>query len=61
MDPINYLFEKPMLSGRLARWQLLLSECDITYITHKTVKGKVIAEYLVENPIDDYQLMFAPE
>lgn len=31
MDPLKYLFEKPALSGRTARWQLLLSEFDITY------------------------------
>ena len=29
MDPINYIFEKPGLTGRIARWQMLLSEYDI--------------------------------
>lgn len=30
MDLLKYLFEKSPLSGRLARWQLLLAEFDIT-------------------------------
>ena len=29
MDPIKYIFEKPALTGRIARWQMLLSEYDI--------------------------------
>jgi hypothetical protein len=35
MDPLKSLFEKPALTGRTARWQLLLSEFDITYVTKK--------------------------
>ena len=31
MDPIKYIFEKPALTGRIARWQVLLSEYDIIY------------------------------
>ena len=26
MDPIKYIFEKPTLSGRIARWQMILIE-----------------------------------
>ena len=33
LDPIKYLFEKPALTGRLARWLLLLSELDLKYVT----------------------------
>ena len=29
MDPIMYIFEKPSLSGRIARWQMILTEYDI--------------------------------
>ncbi|EOY06953.1 Uncharacterized protein TCM_021512 [Theobroma cacao] len=29
LDLIKYIFEKPSLSGRVARWQVLLSEYDI--------------------------------
>ena len=33
MDPLKYVFEKPALTGRIARWQMLLSEYDIQYVT----------------------------
>ena len=37
LDPIKYIFEKPSLSGRIARWQVLLSEFDILYVDRKSV------------------------
>ena len=33
LDPIKFIFEKPSLSGRIARWQVLLSEFDILYVS----------------------------
>ena len=33
LDPIKYIFEKPSLFGRIARWQVLLSEFDILYVS----------------------------
>ena len=33
LDPIKYIFEKPSLSGRIAMWQVLLSEFDILYVS----------------------------
>ncbi|XP_077232518.1 uncharacterized protein LOC143869845 [Tasmannia lanceolata] len=50
MDSLKYLFEKPTLTGRTARWLLLLSEFDITYVTQKSVKGQEYYFYsLVHN------------
>ena len=37
-------------TGRTARWLLLLSEFDITYVTQKSIKGRAIAEHLAEHP-----------
>ena len=34
LDPIKNLFEKPALTGRLARWLLLLSEFNLIYVKH---------------------------
>ncbi|XP_077242553.1 uncharacterized protein LOC143883076 [Tasmannia lanceolata] len=56
MDPMKYLFEKPALIGRTARWLLLLSEFDITYVTQKSVKGRIIAEQLADAPTEDAEL-----
>ena len=33
MDPIKYIFEKHALSGRIARWKMVLTEYDIQYTT----------------------------
>ena len=57
MDPIKYIFEKPALTGRIARWQMLLSEYDIVYVTQKAVKGSTLASYLAHQPVNDYQSM----
>ncbi|XP_017428581.2 uncharacterized protein LOC108336620 [Vigna angularis] len=57
VDPIKFIFEKPALTGRIARWQMLLSEYDIVYVTQKSVKGSALAEYLAHQPIGDYQPM----
>ncbi|XP_077228548.1 uncharacterized protein LOC143861512 [Tasmannia lanceolata] len=53
MEPLKYLFEKPALTGRTTRWLLLLSKFDITYVTQKSVKGRAVAEQLVEIPIKE--------
>ncbi|XP_058784368.1 uncharacterized protein LOC131659152 [Vicia villosa] len=55
MDPIKYLFENPTLTGRIARWQMLLSEYDIQYRAQKAIKGSVLADHLAYQPIDDGQ------
>ncbi|RDY14324.1 Retrovirus-related Pol polyprotein, partial [Mucuna pruriens] len=35
MDPLKYIFEKPALTGRIARWQMALSEYDIVYTKYE--------------------------
>jgi len=57
MDPIKYIFEKPALTGRIARCQMLLSEYDILYVTQKAIKGSALADFLVHQPVEDYQPM----
>ncbi|XP_070035086.1 uncharacterized protein [Nicotiana tomentosiformis] len=52
MDPLKYIFQNPMPTGKLAKWQILLTEFDIIYVTQKAVKGKALADHLAENPVD---------
>ncbi|XP_006574063.1 uncharacterized protein LOC114414954 [Glycine soja] len=56
-DPIKYIFENPALTRRIARWQVLLSEFDIINVTQKAIKGSALADYLDQQPINDYQPM----
>ncbi|OMO57947.1 Integrase, catalytic core [Corchorus capsularis] len=55
LDPIKYVFEKPGLSRRIARWQVLLSEYDIEYVSQKAVKGSAIADFLADRARDEYE------
>src|SRR3954469_7171224 len=55
IDPIKYIFEKPALTGRIARWQMLLSEYYIEYHAQKAVKGSILADHLAHQPINEYQ------
>ncbi|XP_077232166.1 uncharacterized protein LOC143866923 [Tasmannia lanceolata] len=59
MDPLKYLFEKPALTGRTARWLLLLFEFNITYVTQKSIKGRVIAEQLADSPAENNEFLKA--
>ncbi|KAG9450001.1 hypothetical protein H6P81_009966 [Aristolochia fimbriata] len=40
-----------MLSGRLAKWALLLSEFEINFIPQKAIKGQGLANFLADHPI----------
>ena len=57
MDLVKYIIKKPALTGWIARWQVLLSEFDIVYVTHEARKGSALADYLAQQPINDYQPM----
>ena len=39
MDPIKYIFKKPALTGKNSRWQMLLFEFDVVFVTKKAIKG----------------------
>ncbi|XP_027096026.2 uncharacterized protein [Coffea arabica] len=42
-----------MPTGRLAKWQMILSEFDIVFTSQKAVKEQAIADHLAENSKDD--------
>ncbi|XP_059597969.1 uncharacterized protein LOC132254920 [Vitis vinifera] len=53
LDPLRYLFDRLVLTGRLMRWLVLLTEFDIHYVTQKSVKGSIVADHLASLPISD--------
>ena len=42
-----------VLSGRLAKWAMFLSQFDITYVPQKAMKGQALANFLAAHPIPD--------
>ena len=57
LDLIKFIFEKPSLSGRIARWQVLLSEFDILYVSQKAIKRSAIADFVAERANEEYEPM----
>ena len=57
MDPIKYIFEKLSLLGRIARWQVLLSEYDIQYVSQKAIKGSAIEKFPADRTEEEYEPM----
>ncbi|XP_070049106.1 uncharacterized protein [Nicotiana tomentosiformis] len=53
MDPLKHIFQKPMPTGRLAKWQILLTEFDFVYVTRTAMKAQALDDHLAENPVDD--------
>ncbi|KAK5838592.1 hypothetical protein PVK06_007324 [Gossypium arboreum] len=39
----------------MARWQILLSEFDIVYVSQKAIKGSTIVEFLASRALEDYE------
>jgi len=55
--PSQVHFREAHSYGWIARWQVLLSEFDIVYVTQKVIKGSALANYLAQQPLNDYQPM----
>ena len=55
LGPIKYLYKAHALLGRLARWQVLLSEYDIAYVSQKAIKGSLMPDYLASQVVDNYE------
>ena len=53
LDPLRYLFDRPVLMSRFMRWLVLLTEFDIQYATQKSIKGSVLADHLASLPVTD--------
>ncbi|KAI5344076.1 hypothetical protein L3X38_011953 [Prunus dulcis] len=50
-ESVRYVMSKPVLTGRLAKWALLLNQYEIIYTPAKAVKGQAVADFLADHPI----------
>ncbi|XP_021764843.1 uncharacterized protein LOC110729409 [Chenopodium quinoa] len=53
MDPLQYLFEKSTLNGRISRWTVNLAQFDLGFMPQKSIKGSAISDFLADFPIED--------
>jgi RNase H-like domain found in reverse transcriptase len=53
VDPLKYLMTQPILTGRLAKWAIILIDFDITYMPQKAIKGQALVDFLAAHPIQD--------
>lgn len=51
IDPLKYLLSKATLTGKTAKWVMLLSKFDIEYVDKKEIKGQVIMDHLADAPL----------
>ena len=52
-DVIKHMLQKPILSGRIGKWAYALVEYDLAYESLKSVKGQIVADFIVEHRIND--------
>nr|GEV35682.1 reverse transcriptase domain-containing protein [Tanacetum cinerariifolium] len=52
-QPIKQLMSNPEVTGRLLKWRFEQGERDIQYRPRTSVKGQILADFIVERPEDD--------
>ena len=52
-DIIKYILHKPILSGRVGKWAYALVEYDLHCEPLKSMKGQIVADFIVEHRIDE--------
>ncbi|GJX48809.1 reverse transcriptase domain-containing protein [Tanacetum coccineum] len=49
-QPIKQIMSRPDVAGRLQKWSVMLGEHNITYWPRTSMKGQILAHFLVEKP-----------
>ncbi|GJY50654.1 reverse transcriptase domain-containing protein [Tanacetum coccineum] len=53
-QPIKQILSKPEVARRMQKWSIELGEYDIKYRPRTSVKGQILADFIVERPKDDH-------
>jgi len=48
-DVVRYMLSMPIMSGRIGKWILALSEFDLRYESAKAVKGQIMADLVTQH------------
>jgi hypothetical protein len=47
------MLQKPIMSDRIGKLSYTLIKCDMPYESLKSMKGQVVADFIIEHRIDD--------
>ncbi|GJR61464.1 reverse transcriptase domain-containing protein [Tanacetum coccineum] len=53
-QPIKQVLSRPKVARRLQKWSIELGEYDIQYRPRTSVKGQILADFIMERPEDDF-------
>ena len=53
IDVIKHMLQKPILSGKIGKWAYVLIEYDLACEPLKSMKGQIVADFIVEHRIND--------
>jgi hypothetical protein len=51
-DVIKHMLQQPIQGRRIEKWTYALIEYDLAYESLKSIKGQVVADFIVEHSID---------
>jgi ribonuclease HI len=51
-DVIKHMLLKPILSGKMGKWAYVLVEYDLAYESLRSMKGQVVADFVVYHAVD---------
>ena len=57
-DIIKHMLSKPIQNSRVGKWALALAEYSLTYQSLKSVKGQIIADFIVDHYVVEESLNF---
>ena len=46
---MKYMLNRPLITGRIGKWSLALSEFTLVYFSQKSVKGQALSDFLVDD------------
>jgi hypothetical protein len=58
-DVIKYMLQNPIMSGRIGKWAYAHIEYDLVYEPLKSMKGQVVANFIVEHRVDGTHILDA--
>ncbi|XP_074290694.1 uncharacterized protein LOC141617398 [Silene latifolia] len=50
-DPVKYILLRPVLTGKLVKWAMLLKQYDLVFVPQKAVEGQAFDDFFADHPV----------